>query len=60
MDHNKLSSNNGCGGLFMVIGVILAVIISWSNYHSIFWAILHGLLGWLYVLYALLIGVAIV
>lgn len=32
-------------------GSALAITISWSLYHSILWAILHGLAGWLYVIY---------
>ena len=36
------------------IGDALAVAISWSVNHSILWAILHGLFGWLYVIYYVL------
>lgn len=36
------------------IGTVLAVVISWSNHHSILWAIIHGLLSWVYVIYYLL------
>lgn len=32
-------------------GAALAMIISWSLNQSILWAILHGLFGWLYVIY---------
>jgi hypothetical protein len=32
-------------------GSALAITISWSQWHSIFWAIVHGLLGWIYVVY---------
>jgi len=32
-------------------GSALAIAISWSANHSILWAILHGVLGWLYVIY---------
>lgn len=35
-------------------GTALAIVISWSLHHSILWAILHGLLSWLYVLYFVL------
>ena len=37
------------------LGSIIAVVISWSRNKSILWAIIHGLLGWLYVIYALLV-----
>jgi len=36
------------------LGTIIAVVVSWSRNKSILWAIIHGLLGWLYVIYALL------
>jgi len=34
-----------------IIGAILAMIISWERNKSIFWAVLHGFLNWLYVIY---------
>jgi len=33
------------------LGTAIAVAISWSMNKSIFWAIIHGILSWLYVLY---------
>ena len=33
------------------LGSALAVAISWSLHKSILWAIIHGLLGWIYVVY---------
>lgn len=33
------------------IGSALAIVISYVHWHSIGWAILHGLLGWAYVIY---------
>ena len=39
--------NNGIG-----LGGAIAVAISWSRNTSILWAIIHGILGWLYVIYA--------
>ena len=32
-------------------GSALAIAISWSANQSIFWAIIHGLFSWLYVIY---------
>ncbi len=32
-------------------GSALAMVISYANWHSIIWAILHGLMGWFYVIY---------
>lgn len=34
-------------------GSALAIAISWSEHHSVLWAILHGILSWLYVVYYL-------
>jgi hypothetical protein len=33
-------------------GTALAITISYVRNHSILWAIVHGILGWLYVIYA--------
>ena len=32
-------------------GAALAMVISWSVNHSIWWAILHGIFSWFYVIY---------
>lgn len=32
-------------------GTALAMVISYCNWHSILWAMIHGVLGWLYVIY---------
>lgn len=32
-------------------GSALAMVISWSEHHSLLWAIFHGILSWLYVVY---------
>lgn len=33
-------------------GSALAIAISYTNNHSILWAILHGIFSWFYVIYA--------
>jgi len=38
------------------LGTIIAVVLSWSRNKSILWAIIHGLFGWLYVIYVLIVG----
>ena len=35
-------------------GCALAMVISYVNWNSIFWAIIHGLLSWVYVIYYLI------
>lgn len=37
------------------LGTLIAVVVSWSRNKSILWAIIHGILGWLYVIYAILV-----
>lgn len=32
-------------------GSALAIVISWSQHQSILWAVIHGALSWLYVIY---------
>ncbi len=32
-------------------GSVLAIVMSWALNKSIIWAIVHGLLGWIYVIY---------
>ena len=39
------------GGGGVGIGSIIAAIISWTAWRSIPWAILHAMLGWVYVVY---------
>ena len=43
---NHSATTHGIG-----FGCALAMIISYVNWQSIGWAILHGLLGWIYVIY---------
>lgn len=39
----------------ITFGSCLAMVISYTNWHSILWAIIHGLLGWIYVIYFVII-----
>ncbi len=38
----------------ITFGSCLAMVISYANWHSVFWAIVHGLLSWGYVIYYVL------
>ncbi len=33
------------------LGSAIAVAVSWSLHKSILWAVIHGVLGWFYVIY---------
>jgi len=46
LDIKILSPENGLG-----MGAVLAMIISYTKWQSIGWAILHGALNWAYVIY---------
>ena len=35
----------------ITFGTCLAMVISYTNWHSVFWAIVHGLMSWAYVIY---------
>ena len=42
---------SGAAKVGIGFGSALAITISWSVNHSILWAIVHGALSWLYVIY---------
>jgi hypothetical protein len=35
----------------VTMGSALAIVISWSQHHSIIWAIIQGFFSWFYVIY---------
>jgi hypothetical protein len=45
-NNNSKAVKTGIG-----FGAALAMIISWSLHHSILWAIFHGILNWIYIIY---------
>lgn len=47
---NKGSAANG-GISFINFGCALAMVLSYFKWHSIGWAILHGVCNWFYVIY---------
>lgn len=38
----------------LTLGNCIAVVVSWSLYHSLWWAFWHGLFGWFYIFYYIL------
>jgi hypothetical protein len=40
-------------GATIGFGSVLAITLSWTANHAIGWVLIHGLLGWLYVIYYL-------
>lgn len=54
MENNSNSFNFTAGKVAKTgigFGSCLAMVISFTTWKSILWAILHGLLGWIYVIY---------
>jgi hypothetical protein len=39
------------------LGSLIAMILSWVTNHSLLWLIIHGLLGWLYVIYWIIVRI---
>lgn len=35
-------------------GAVLAMVMSWTLNKSLLWALIHGILGWIYVIYYLI------
>ena len=46
-----MSRRSSAAGGGIGLGTVIAVVLSWSANHSVLWAVLHGFLGWLYVVY---------
>ncbi len=38
----------------VTFGSALAMVVSYTNWHSVGWAIIHGLMSWVYVVYYVL------
>ena len=47
MSDNKTTAASGG----ISLGSAIAVVLSWQLNHSVWWMILHGFLGWLYIIY---------
>jgi hypothetical protein len=46
-----MSRRSSAAGGGIGLGTVIAAILSWNANHSVLWAVLHGFLGWLYVIY---------
>lgn len=55
MDENNGRSHTGKAVKAGIsFGSALAMVISYTTWHSVFWAIVHGLMSWIYVIYFVL------
>lgn len=48
-NHKNIAKSSAKAGISF--GAALAMVISYANWHSVIWAIIHGCLGWIYVIY---------
>ena len=46
-----MSARSSAAGGGIGLGTVVAAVLSWSANHSGLWLIVHGFLGWFYVLY---------
>ena len=51
MAEEKMARSKDAAKVGIGFGTALAIAISWSANKSIFWAIIHGVLSWIYVIY---------
>ena len=51
MNENRQTIVNKTVKTGISFGSALAMVISYTTWHSVGWAILHGLLSWVYVIY---------
>ena len=54
MDENRKSTVNKTVKAGISFGSALAMVISYTTWHSVGWAIIHGLLSWFYVIHFLI------
>ena len=54
MDENKSTAVKKTVKTGITFGSALAMVISYTAWHSVGWAIFHGLLSWVYVIYYVL------
>lgn len=50
-----MSENKGLEAIG-TLGTIFAIVLSWTKWRNFWWALLHGLLGWIYVVYYFIKG----
>jgi hypothetical protein len=53
-DDNKKRGGKFAAKSSIGFGAVLAIVMSWTANKAILWAIIHGILGWLYVIYYLI------
>jgi len=44
-------ATNSVGDTGVEFGAVVAIVCSWQRNHSILWAVLAGILSWIYVIY---------
>lgn len=47
--NTRSKKSSGPGGVGL--GSVIAALVSWTQWHSILWAFLHGICGWIYLIF---------
>jgi predicted nuclease with TOPRIM domain len=55
VEKSEASGDSRLGAIYS-LGATLAAILSWHSFHAVLWALLAGLLSWLYVIYYLVVN----
>lgn len=55
MANKKVEVHYNFSNPFNLAVTILAIMVSWFFNHSFWWAIFHGMFGWIYLIYSLII-----
>ncbi len=50
-----MSSSSSTASAGISFGTAFALVLSWTKWHSFWWAFLHGIFGWLYVIWYFLV-----
>jgi len=53
--NRRRNAGCGCGIGSLCIGSVVAMIISFTTWHSVIWMLIHGFFGWVYVIYYILV-----
>jgi|ERR1700683_2439282 hypothetical protein len=54
-EDSTTSRESGLGAAYS-LGSTMAAILSWHSFHAVLWALLAGILSWLYVIYYLVVN----
>jgi hypothetical protein len=59
-DGTRDSAGCGCVGVPYILGMCIAVVVSWEQYHSILWSSIDGIFSWGFIIYHFIVAPALV